>query len=266
MDRKSVQSNERFNRKENELPIKKPYKRTARPFLEGGYSGNGGWSYIRDKNYAQSPEQYTRAFLLLQKDLFTLFDYIEPADKNLQTYSYRIHELLLRACIEIEANSAAILTENGYQKAGNWTMDDYKKINQSHRLSSFEVKLPIWNGVNSIRKPFINWANNGSLEWYQAYNKAKHNRHAQFELATFESLIDAVCGLVIILSAQFWTDSFSPGTDCLALESGPGNGMEYGIGDYFQIKFPLDWPEEEKYDFKWQEIAQGSIPFQNYIY
>jgi hypothetical protein len=54
--------------------------------------------------------------------------YVEPADKNLECYSYRIHALLLRACIELEANCKAILKENGYSKGGNWKIDDYKKI------------------------------------------------------------------------------------------------------------------------------------------
>jgi hypothetical protein len=34
-------------------------------------------------------------------------DYVEPADQNLNTYSFRIHELLMRACIEVEANCKA---------------------------------------------------------------------------------------------------------------------------------------------------------------
>jgi hypothetical protein len=33
--------------------------------------------------FAVDPHHYVRAFLVLQKDLLELFDYIEPADKNL---------------------------------------------------------------------------------------------------------------------------------------------------------------------------------------
>ena len=104
--------------------------------------------------FAQSPEHYVRAFLLLLKDLRELFDYVEPAEKNLSCYSYRIHALLLRACVEVEANCKAILSENGYARAGDWNMGDYKKIEQTHLLSEYEIKVPNWSGAQAVRRPF----------------------------------------------------------------------------------------------------------------
>jgi len=38
------------------------------------------------------------------------------------------------------------------------------------------------------------------------------------------------------------------------------------IGSYFQIKYPDDWPEEERYDFNWNEINKEDDPFQNFPY
>ena len=144
------------------MPVTKPYRRISRQFTNGKYGGQ----YIEHPQYAKSPEHYVRAFTLLLKDMKELFDYIEPADENLSCYSYRIHELLLRACIEVEANCKAILTENGYTKSKNMNMkNDYKKINISHRLSSYEVKMPFWHGVSSIRQPFSAWATGRSLPW-----------------------------------------------------------------------------------------------------
>lgn len=247
------------------MPVTKPYKRNARQFTDGKFSEGGRWKYIIHPNYAQSPEHFIRAFLLLQKDIFTLFDFVEPADINIDTYSYRIHELLLRTCVEIEANCVAILTENDYQKIGNWNMEDYKKINPTHRLSSYELKLPVWNGMKNIRKPFEKWSTNSSLPWYKAYNETKHDRHSKFELATFDNLIDAFCGLVAILSSQFLTHDFSPGDWALSA-GGINDGMESAIGGYFRIKFPNDWPSDERYEFKWQDIENESDPFQRYNY
>ena len=75
--------------------------------------------------------QYIRAFLLIQKDLLELFDYVEPADQNLDCYSYRIHELHMRACIEVEAHCKAILSENNYVNPDKssewWNVKDYRK-------------------------------------------------------------------------------------------------------------------------------------------
>lgn len=168
------------------MSVTQPYRRTCRPFVDGSYTGAGRSGYILHPRFAQSPEHYVRAFLILLKDLQELFDYIELSDNNLGCYSYRIHALLLRACVEVEANCKAILTENGYARGGDWNMNDYKKIDKTHLLSAYEVKVPHWSGTRSIRAPFAAWASGGSLPWYQAYNTTKHDRHSQFDQATFD--------------------------------------------------------------------------------
>src|SRR5258706_76541 len=138
-----------------------------------------GSGYLSHPKFAQDAVHYIRAFTILQKDLQELFDYIEPADNNRETYSYRTHALLLRACIEVEANCKAILKENGYikQKKGkdiDMNMDDYEKINISHHLSSYQIMVPYWNGVNNLRSPFSSWSTRSSPDWYKAYNATKH--------------------------------------------------------------------------------------------
>lgn len=174
------------------MSVTKPYRRTYRPSIQSFYPGD----YITHPKFAQSPEHYIRAFLLILKDLQDLFDYIEPADTNLDCYSYRIHALLLRTCVEVEANCKAILTENGFtlplKKDGtmqDMTIKHYSKINFTHRLSSYQVKIPNWSGIHNTRTPFLAWANRDkkqrNLAWYTAYNTTKHDRHKKFEEATF---------------------------------------------------------------------------------
>lgn len=247
------------------MSVNRPYRRTCRQFVDGKYTEGGRWEYMIHPKFAQSPSHYVRAFLLLLKDLQELFDYVEPADNNLSCYSYRIHSLLLRSCVEVEANCKAILKENGYSKPRDMNMDDYKKINTTHRLSSYQVKVPYWNGNKDIRIPFSAWPTGGALPWYQAYNTTKHNRLAEFKEATFEHLLDACCGVLVVLSAQFETNDFTPGNTLLAAE-GSNDGMESGIGGYFRIKFPDDWPQELRYDFNWQELKHEPDPFQVFDY
>src|SRR5262249_29204257 len=131
------------------MTVSKPFKRTARPEVGGNYLFQG--HYIKDHRYASAPEHYVRAFQILQKDLLELLDYVEPADDNKACYSYRIHELHTRACIEVEANCKAIMAENGYRPSGDWNMSDYKKLEPTHHLSSFQVRLPIWKGLENPR-------------------------------------------------------------------------------------------------------------------
>ena len=195
------------------MPVDRPHPRACRQFVDGEYAEEGRSQYINHPKFAQSPEHYVRAFLLLLKDLRDLFDYVEPADKNLACYSYRIHALLLRTCVEVEANCKAILKENGYAKSNDWNMADYKKIEKTHFLSSCEIEVPNWTGTMSTWSPFSAWDTGESLDWYKAYNTTKHDRHSQFEQATFEQLIAASCGLLVLLSAQFRTN------DCIITTS-----------------------------------------------
>jgi hypothetical protein len=252
------------------MPISKPYKRTTRQLLDGTYSNSGNWQYLIHKDFAQDPQHYIRAFMIIQKDLINLFEFIEPCDQNLQTISFRTHELLMRTCIEIEANFTAILRKNIYSKRGNLNIDDYKIINKSHRLSTYKVSLPIWKGDKRFRKPFKEWDNNMPLKWYQAYNKSKHDRHENFDKATFDNLLDAVGGLVILLSAQFNTEDYSPNEKGLSIgpsySYGSDDGMETGIGGYFRILFPTDWPLEERYSFQWQTLGKQPNPIDKINY
>ena len=249
------------------MSISQPYRRTCRIFSDDSYSVGGKWQYILHDKYAEMPENYIRAFLLIQKDLMNIFDYIEPSDVNEDTYSFRIHELLLRTCVEVEANCKAILRENGYQRpdSRDWTMLDYKKVEQSHYLSQFGVKVPNWFGRNNCRTPFAGWASGGSLLWYQAYNSTKHDRHSNFNAASFNNLIDAVCGLAALMASQFWNHDFAP-SDTLLSVGGPNDGYESSIGGFFRIKYPAGVPQAEKYDFDWAQLSQQADPFDNYNY
>lgn len=246
------------------MGLKNPYKRTCRPFIDGKYGG-GPQNYILHKDFADSPEHYIRAFLLIQKDLQNLFDYIEPADQNLDCYSYRIQEMLIRTCVEVEANCKAILIENGYSKKGDLNIIDYRKINVSHKLSSYEVALPLWNGNQKIRRPFRCWKDDEPLSWYRAYNAIKHDRHNEFNRASFDNLIDSVCGLVVILSAQFLQEDFIPSPVYLTA-LGSRDGMESAIGEYFRVKFPNDWSEEEQYDFTHEDINNPDFQIEKFDY
>lgn len=47
------------------------------------------------------------------------------------------------------------------------------------------------------------------------------------------------------------------------------DGFESAIGGYFRIKFPNDWPENERYDFsyqEWQEFSKEENPFMTIDY
>jgi hypothetical protein len=230
--------------------------------------------YLLHPKYAKDPWHYVRAFLLIQQDVLELFSYVEPSDTNLRTYSHRIQQLLMRSCVEIEANFTAIFLDNEYSKATsgqNLNIGDYKLINLSHRLSAYQVRIPGWKGEYGIRQPFAPWLSGCVLPWYKDYNKSKHNRHENFHLATFGSMIDAFCGLNILLSAQFMDEEYGPGSKSLSISGASytyegGDEMEPSIGGMLRVKFPVDWPADERYQFTWADISSQDDPFENFNY
>lgn len=250
------------------MTVDQPFYRTARQFADGLYTEGGRARYIGHPSFAQSPGDFVRAFKVIQEDLVSMFEYVEPDDQNGQSYSLRTYELLLRACTEVETNFKAIFAANTYapsSSGANLTMKDYRKIEHSHFLSQYEVKVHYWNGVGRTRRPFAPWDGTGSLPWYQAYNSAKHDRVANMRLATLDKVVDAVCGLVVVLTSQFLSEDFSPSRGYLLLE-GSGDGYESAIGNYFRIKYPQHVPDESRYEFDCGPLMHFPDPFQRFDY
>jgi hypothetical protein len=261
------------------MAISKPYHRNYRKLKEAPNSGYSSWAYIVDHDYAEHPEHYTRAFSAIQQDILSLFDSIEPSDINCVTYSFRIHSLLMRTCIELEANFKAILKENIYnpviKKGPNagaprldntWTINDFKVVNKTHHLDDYRVELPFWSGGGKERRPFEVWKRNESLSWYKAYNECKHDRLKNFPKANLDNLINAYCGLFILLSSQFRTEDFSPGSISLSVGSVGYYKGDFGIGGFLMITFPENWTEDEIYDFNWSELSEEQDRFQKIDY
>jgi hypothetical protein len=42
--------------------------------------------------------------------------------------------------------------------------------------------------------------------------------------------------------------------------------MESGIGGYFRVRFPANWPTELRYDFDWSQLKNDRDPFQTIDY
>ena len=261
------------------MSFNKPFHRNYRAMIERPNSGYSSWAYIVDKEYSVAPEHYTRAFIIIQEDIRKLFEFIEPADINLQTYSYRIHELFMRICMEIEANFKAILRENIYtptyksgQRIGQpkneneWNIKDFKKVNKTHHLDSYFVEYPIWNGGKNRFQPFIDWQTEDSLSWYKAYNECKHDRYEKFILGNFENLLNSFAALLALLSSQFRDESFSPGGQVLGVNSDSYYDGDFGLGDFLKIEFPTNWTEEEKYDFNWTDLKKENSRFEKIDY
>lgn len=233
-------------------------------------------AYIQDPRYANNPGHYTRALLLILADLGSIFEHVEPSDEGKTAFSYRIHALPMRTCIEIEANFKAIFDANTFSSptSRSLTIRGYRKIDVTHHLSSYEAMLPIWNGTPPTIKPFEAWrmvrgqtAPNGApLTWYQAYNASKHSRQNAFRQANLWTLIEAIAGLLIIITSQFKDVIFDAGPTALLVSGLDYHDFEHSIGGVFRIKYPDDWSDNEIYEFNWSSLKSDPNPFDKINY
>lgn len=245
------------------MSLSKPYFRIIRPEIRGSQCRD----YEIDPRYAENRVSLCRSTNLIIKDLKVLFEYIEPCEENLKTFSHRTYELLLRAATEFETNCKAILSANGYQKLnGRLNITDYYKIENSSKLSEYSVKLYGWRNSDKILTPFI-WKlsnNNHTLDWYQHYNAVKHDRFKNFSKASLINVINAVAGLVITLYSQFSIHAFSsyaPGTFFTI-----DDGYSTVKNSIFAIKEPASWNDDDMYGFNWNKLKNDNDPFKKFSF
>lgn len=247
------------------MSLSAPYYRIYRPSINKSCFEDKTFGYAQDCRYIDLHEKSSllNATKLILKDFIEILDYVEPCDANLQTFSHRIYELLLRTCTEIEANMEGILNSNGYRKQGkgNINMDDYRKIESATKLSEYSVIMHQWRPDRTVR-PFEAWNTpNKPLPWYKSYNEVKHERSKNFEKANLENLSNAICGLLCILYAQFGKaigqiDNISEKL-VFSIEE---DIIEIG---QFDILLPT-FLESEKYCFDWNELKDTQEPYSKY--
>ena len=244
------------------MSINKPYYRIYRPLLNKAMKPSD--FYFEDERYANDRSMLCRSYKILENDLKVLFEYVEPCDNNLHTTSFRLYELLLRSCTELETNCKRILEANGYNLGSCPSMSDYCKVEYATKLSEYEAVLDYWRPNRRVLKPFENWSTSQSLSWYQAYNQVKHDRQVNFEKACLDNVINAVAGVLIILNSQFDFLTLTPyqaNTFYFQVEGEVG-GITFAES-LFEINKP-EWADFNKYDFDWSNLKHSQDSFQQF--
>jgi hypothetical protein len=257
--------------------ISKPFRRIIRPFdpmglaypaSPGQYeytSGSSSENHLSDPDYAPSRVNLLHAFKMIEHDLARLFEYVEPADENLSTFSHRLYELLLRASTEFEANCRGILKANSYGRkaAKGWNIVDYHLLNGSSRLAEYEVKIGIWQGDRSVFQPFADWATGHLLNWYASYNEVKHDRDTHFAKASLENVLLATSGVLAVLFSQFAVQCFCADPP-VSMWHHSDDGWIWHDECMFAVRPPQCWTADEFYSFDWSQLAAQTERFDNY--
>lgn len=135
-----------------------------------------------------------------------IFRYIEPTVNNQYVYGEQLRSLLILACTEVESSLRAILiANNGATSIDRLTTKDYVRLLEPMKLNEWSVRLSSFSEFGSI-SPFRNWKVNAptaSIQWYDDYNKVKHNREENLKFATLSNVVSAMSAIYIMLAAQF---------------------------------------------------------------
>lgn len=139
----------------------------------------------------------------LEQDLIKISRYIEFHETNLKTYSIELAHLLFAAASEVDVIFRK-LHEHKQPKArkGNkdprYIISDYKKLTKTHFRAIPKYTCSIGRYKLYI-SPFKAWKNeDGNPEWWESYNKVKHNRSNEFQRANLQNALTAMCALAIM--------------------------------------------------------------------
>ena len=80
------------------------------------------------------------------------------------------------------------------------------------------------------------------------------------------TLVTAVAGLLVLMTAQFMTEDFSAGADQLLAEGHDYHELEPALGSLFRIKYPDDWSDDEIYEFDWTALSKEEVRFAKFDY
>jgi len=166
--------------------------------------------YLSPESLISNPESYTQSLVVIElliKKMNELFLTIEPTQKNVHVFGLKIRELLLLACMEVEASCKGVLKEHEYIKNSKqpWNTKDYVKLLEPMCLANYTLALRSYPNFPRFQ-PFSCWRQNRptkSLYWYNAYNNTKHDREASLHEATLLNAIHSVGAVVVMFCAQF---------------------------------------------------------------
>ncbi len=148
-------------------------------------------------------------FLSLVEDVERLSRYVSLNEENFGTSSIECTRLLLSACSEIDV-VCKVLCERVSPGSDPGRINEYG-----------EIMLPRFRHIPTILicvprfslqfQPWEDWTTERRPDWWQDYNKVKHERHRYADLGNLGNVLNAVGGLCVLVSYLHYHDFISKG-------------------------------------------------------
>jgi len=152
---------------------------------------------------------YWSVFQNLEKEIINLSNQIHFDDTQIEIYSIKISELLIRTVVEVESISKELYIINGGLKPDNnelfFDTDCLNLLETKWLLSRKKIQVTSPNFYFSLEENQVltplkkaNKRGSSSSDWLRAYQAIKHNRAKNLEKGNIKHLIRALAGLYIL--------------------------------------------------------------------
>lgn len=204
-----------------------------------------------------------QSLLLLIHRLDDLLLFVEPTPQSFVVHSHKARELLILACTEIESYWKHYLRRAGIaEPSKGYTTNQYVRLKEPLYLAEYEIKMPRYAAVPPQR-PFSQWAASNpttSLDWYDGYNKTKHDRATHFDSANLLNCIKATAANIVLFAVRFGPFRLYQGAGTLAALFNQTFSIELSAPNYASFYSPLVLlPSDQRTDricFSSKELIQ----------
>lgn len=184
---------------------------------------------------------YWNVYKSLERELLSLAEIIHIDDSQLDVYSMKIADLLIRTAVEIESISKEL-----YFREGGTKPDDKDLYFDTDCLALLESKWSLSKKVVMVSSPILYLEGNDNIyltplhkaykrgtsssDWQKAYQAVKHNRAKSLKKGNLKHFIRSL-GALFILNIYYQNQSFNLGSNS------NGNLFDASIGSsIFSIK------------------------------
>lgn len=142
-------------------------------------------------------------FSILEDEFEVCCRYVEPAQKNLYTYSAQFYRLHQDACREIDT-----LFKLRLKQYDLWPTKAGRKLKEPSFAHYYPLKSKLMLANREVRlmnrdlkcSPYSDWRENKAPSWWSDHNVLKHDRINSFEKATLDNVIHSLAALYLLLN------------------------------------------------------------------
>ncbi|GHT82602.1 hypothetical protein FACS1894125_5320 [Actinomycetota bacterium] len=153
---------------------------------------------------------YWSVYKNLEKEVIQLSESVQFDDEQLEVYSIKIAELILRCSTELESLAKYIYRrENGEEPKNPGACFEWMETNWSIAKKQVTIISDRFNFVKKFQPAFtpLGYENNRPEDYYSAYNAIKHDRAKNIKKANVNILI-RVLAATYLLNLYFEDDNF----------------------------------------------------------